>query len=391
MNPLLQIVWSNAFVATALALLVFPLARACRNPALSHSLWILVLVKLVTPPIISVPLPTSWVPGSRPEVVGTALPTHPLALPVDRGFEPLRLPDLSTVPGDKPSTLSLSESTLVAGTEWIEDRGAVGPTVMVRAGAPYADDQTISHGLPADARLHAAGIRPADFLPLVAGVWLTGTLWVFTVTGVRIFRFQRALRAATAAPVFLQVEVQALAKRLGVRHRPRALLVPGTISPMLWAPLGVATVLFPAKLLERLGAEGRQTLLLHEVAHLRRRDHWVRILETAAMAFYWWHPVAWIARREIQLAEEACCDSWVVSEMPDRRDTYAAALVEAVRFLSRPRCVLPLPASGSSFVAMKERVTTIMLADAPMRLSLLGWIIITVLAAACLPLLLCPV
>ncbi|NQT11656.1 MAG: M56 family metallopeptidase [Planctomycetes bacterium] len=359
MNPLLQIAWSNAFVATALALLVFPLVRVCRKPALAHCLWILVLVKLVTPPILSVPLPTSWVPGSRPAVVGTELPARPVELP--------------------------------AGTAPTEDRRPVAPTVMVGAAVQNAGEQTQSTRLPADVRMCAARVRASDFLPLLAGVWLTGTLWVLTVTGVRIFQFQRALRAATAAPVFLQVEVEALAKRLGVRRRPRALVAPGTISPMLWAPLGGATVLFPAKLLERLGAEARQTLLLHEVAHLRRRDHWVRILESAATAFYWWHPVVWWARREIQLAEEACCDSWVVSEMPDRRDTYAAALVEAVRFLSRPRSVLPLPASGSSFVAMKERVTTIMLADAPKRLSLLGWILVTALAAACLPLLLCPV
>jgi hypothetical protein len=181
-----------------------------------------------------------------------------------------------------------------------------------------------------------------------------------------------------------------LAKKMGVRRRPRTLVVPGALSPMLWAPFGGATVLFPDKLLDRLGAEGRQTLLLHEVAHLRRRDHWVRVLETAATALYWWHPLVWWARHEIQLAEEACCDSWVVSEMPDHRETYAGALVEAVRFLSRPRAMLPLPTSGSSFVAMKERVTTIMIAESPRRLSLWGWILVTTLALVCLPLLLCP-
>jgi len=53
--------------------------------------------------------------------------------------------------------------------------------------------------------------------------------------------------------------------------------------------------------------------------------------------------------------------------------------------------LLPSPTSGSSFVAKKERVTTIMLADSPKRLSVLGWIVVAALAAACLPLLLCPV
>jgi hypothetical protein len=52
--------------------------------------------------------------------------------------------------------------------------------------------------------------------------------------------------------------------------------------------------------------------------------------------------------------------------------------------------MLPLPTSGSSFVAMKRRVTTIMLAESPRRLSHLGWVLVVALATTCLPLLLCP-
>jgi len=383
MNPLLQIMWSNAFVATALALLVFPLTGVCRKPALSHCLWILVLVKLVTPPIVSVPLPVSWVPGAGQVDVGPGSPLPPMELP--------RHPSDSTSVAGTPSIRNHQPAMNAVETDVGGLSQGSSPVLAARNSAPSAGDSP-GYSLAGPRReLEARRLRPADLVPLLLGVWLTGTLWVLTVTGVRILQFQRALRAATAAPVFLRVELEALAKRLGVRRRPKAFLVPAAISPMLWAPFGEATVLFPAKLLERLEAEGRQALLLHELAHLRRRDHWVRILEAVATALYWWHPVVWWARREIQLAEEACCDSWVVSEMPDRRATYAAALVEAVRFLSRSRSVLPLPASGSSFVAMKERVTTIMLADSPKRLSLLGWIVVAVLTAACLPLLLCPV
>ncbi|MFH1267903.1 MAG: M56 family metallopeptidase [Planctomycetota bacterium] len=370
-------------MATALALLVFPLTRVCRKPALSHCLWILVLVKLVTPPIVSVPLPVSWVPGTGQEHLDPAALLPPIEVP--------RQPSHSTAVAGAPSIRNHPPAMDAVETDVGGLSQGSSPVLAARNSAPSAGDSP-GYSLAGPRRdLEARRLRPADLVPLLAGAWLTGTLWVLTVTGVRIFQFQRALRAATPAPVFLRVEVEALAKRLGVRRRPKTFLVPAAISPMLWAPFGEATVLFPAKLLERLEAEGRQALLLHELAHLRRRDHRVRIVEAAATAFYWWHPVVWWARREIQLAEEACCDSWVVSEMPDRRETYAAALVEAVRFLSHPPSLLPLPTSGSSFVAMKERVTTIMLADSPKRLSLLGWIIVTALAAACLPLLVCPV
>ena len=62
MSLLLEIALSNAVVATLLALLVVLVSRFCRRPALIHGLWLVVLLKLVTPPVIPVPvgiLPTT--------------------------------------------------------------------------------------------------------------------------------------------------------------------------------------------------------------------------------------------------------------------------------------------------------------------------------------------
>src|SRR2546425_9587206 len=59
---LVEIVLFNAVVATLLALLAAGMGRALRRPALSHCLWILVLLKLVTPPFSRIPIqpPISW-------------------------------------------------------------------------------------------------------------------------------------------------------------------------------------------------------------------------------------------------------------------------------------------------------------------------------------------
>jgi beta-lactamase regulating signal transducer with metallopeptidase domain len=157
---------------------------------------------------------------------------------------------------------------------------------------------------------------------------------------------------------------------------------------MLWALTGEASVLFPFGLLERLSPEARRTLLLHELAHLRRGDHWVRLVEAAVTALYWWHPVVWWARREIRIAEEACCDGWVLSEMPDRRETYASALVEAACFSSESPAGLPVAASGlGSFASVKRRVTMIMLGDDPEKLSPVGRFALIAAALLCLMLL----
>ena len=67
MESLAHAMLGNALVAAALALVpaVAVLTRAGRSPALIHSLWLLVLLKLVTPPLVRVPLELNqWIPRS---------------------------------------------------------------------------------------------------------------------------------------------------------------------------------------------------------------------------------------------------------------------------------------------------------------------------------------
>ena len=75
-------------------------------------------------------------------------------------------------------------------------------------------------------------------------------------------------------------------------------------------------------------------LLTHELAHLKRKDHWVRWLDLAVAGLYWWNPVVWWARRAMREAEEQCCDAWAVGAMPRGARTYAAALMAALDFIS---------------------------------------------------------
>jgi hypothetical protein len=124
---------------------------------------------------------------------------------------------------------------------------------------------------------------------------------------------------------------------------------------MLWAVAGAPRLLLPALLWARLSTAQQQTLLVHELAHLRRGDHWVRRLEMVVLGLYWWHPVVWWARYAVQEAEEQCCDAFVVRTLPDRAADYAAALLETVMFLSPPRTALPVGASGAGSARLLRR------------------------------------
>ena len=130
---------------------------------------------------------------------------------------------------------------------------------------------------------------------------------------------------------------------------------------MVWAAGGAPRLLVPAGLIDRLRDDQFDALLVHELAHLRRRDHWVRDLEFFALGLYWWNPVVWWARRALREAEEQCCDAWVVSVLEGSRRTYAEALVETLDFLSLDAPAPRLLASGIGPVTdLKRRLTMIL-------------------------------
>src|SRR5688572_10199920 len=64
MDHLLQIILSNTLFAAILALAALAISRTFRRPALAHALWLLVLLKLITPPLFNIPLPI--IPADQP-------------------------------------------------------------------------------------------------------------------------------------------------------------------------------------------------------------------------------------------------------------------------------------------------------------------------------------
>src|SRR4029079_3346763 len=106
-------------------------------------------------------------------------------------------------------------------------------------------------------------------------------------------------------------------------------------------------------------------------AHLKRRDHWVRLIEFAASALYWWHPLLYVAPRRMRHAEEQSCDGWVLRCRPQGAQEYANGLMKTVEFLAGTRPG-PAPAFATGLGAyrlMEERLTMIMNETTPKRMS----------------------
>jgi TonB family protein len=289
MDFFLNLGLTNALTAAALALAAAVIARFSRRPALWYTLWLVVLLRLLVPPIFAVDLP---------------------------------IPDLGRA---APET------------------GAA--VVAVSGGAVSLADSGLS----------------LDPLTIIAVVWSAGALVVIGFAIAQSVQLRQILAASEPASRDIANRVATLSNRLGLRRAPPAVQVADRVPPMLWAFLGSVRLILPIELLARLDDDETDTLLAHELAHLSRRDHWVRHLELAALALFWWNPVAWWTTGRVRRAQELCCDQRVAGLLPHHRRAYADCLVETARFLSGRQLPLGSPARAMADLSqMKGRIQMIM-------------------------------
>ena len=144
----------------------------------------------------------------------------------------------------------------------------------------------------------------------LGGLWLLGTL----AFGAGLWRSYRAAgrlacRGALAVDPWTREAAHA-AGQLGLGSAPEVRLVAGLDVP-------VATGLVRPRILlpsgaERWARDRRYAVLLHETAHLRRRDLWTALIGDLARVAFWFHPLVWLAIDRQHSAAERACDQAVL-------------------------------------------------------------------------------
>ncbi len=191
--------------------------------------------------------------------------------------------------------------------------------------APSTIAATIT--LPGSVRANLSDVGSPQFLPWVVIVWLAGAvvLWVRLAGGwVAAARMRSTL--VRRAPPEWQETLRKLGARMGLT-RPVQLLV----SALAQVPTVVGwlrpVVLVPVGALSGLPPEHLEALLLHELAHIRRHDYLVNMLQSVAEALLFYHPAVWWVSGHMREERELCCDDVAVSVTGDAL-TYARVLTQ---------------------------------------------------------------
>jgi beta-lactamase regulating signal transducer with metallopeptidase domain len=199
----------------------------------------------------------------------------------------------------------------------------------VTADAPAAAEVVVVQAPPPGARLKPVTAPSTPWGSLAIGAAWFGIALALTVRQVRRARAarRRAFDAAPA-PAWLADEVAALAHRLGLRRRVALRVSDADTSPYLVGMMSPIVVI-PAALLD--SSETRRAVLAHELAHVRRGDAALRLVQAAAATLFFFWPIVRLVNRRIDLAREQACDAWAVAVGPLSARDYARMLVEAAR------------------------------------------------------------
>ena len=155
-------------------------------------------------------------------------------------------------------------------------------------------------------------------------------------------------RTAVAADAPWLAQARSLAADLGL-PRVRFLRAAVQSMPMAWG-IFRPSVLIPADA-DTWPAHRLRVVLLHELAHVKRRDCLTHLVAQTACAAYWFNPLAWMAARRLRTERERACDDLVLAS-GTRGSEYADQLLEIARVMRAGR--FPAVFAGAS-LAMAQR------------------------------------
>jgi beta-lactamase regulating signal transducer with metallopeptidase domain len=169
-----------------------------------------------------------------------------------------------------------------------------------------------------------AGAWPATALTwhgIFLLVWLVGAAGMASLLLGRAISARRLVAGAREGNNLMRGGLWYCRACMGVKGAVR-LKVSEKISNPVVLGLVRPVILVPHNLAPTLGSRHLRSVLLNELAHVRRGDLWVNFLQTALQVVYFYNPVLWVANGVIRRVREQAVDETVVAAMGDKAQWY---------------------------------------------------------------------
>ena len=189
-----------------------------------------------------------------------------------------------------------------------------------------------SRGMVDPSSLGSASATPeiGQHLPvwdaLIAGIYITGLIVALLRVGLGLLK-TRQLRGQTHTLLDSQLADQ-WRRRLGINQKVEVGISNAVMTPTV---IGVLhpLIIIPGQLYASYEEEDLDSIVVHELAHVKRWDlavNWVGIL---AVSLYWFHPLVHLLQWGLRKVREEACDDWVLDTLGNEKMAYAKTLVDA--------------------------------------------------------------
>ncbi|MEZ6127760.1 MAG: M56 family metallopeptidase [Planctomycetaceae bacterium] len=370
--------------AAQIAAVVAAVAVAARffrhRPFVVRCLWLVVLVKCLTPPLVSSQVSVfSWVNGPW------------MSRSLDRTEE---VHALLTVGGDTDVPSANEEfatTNLLPEGHPFDGQGAFSTSYADRS-MPLVADGAGNAGFFLPEASTAMQPIPAALNSAAPFPWLTVALLATSMTGflviaIRYVRCVRAIRRHRKPSLedHPNTIVEGIARKLKLNRSPQVWVTDVCFGP---AVMGVMrpTIVLPRILLENLTDEQLHPVIAHELIHIRRGDLWVGMLQAAAQCLWWFWPPVWLANRQLSRSTEHCCDEDVIRVLGSSPKQYARSLLAVIECKHHLRSVPVFPGMKPVEITSQrmERIMSLTQGSRP-RMSLLSFIAMLLFAVLVLP------
>jgi bla regulator protein BlaR1 len=334
----------NASLASAAIILLLVVIRKLfylrLTPRFIHVLWFLVLIKLLVPVVPSSSISLfNLVPHAIADK-WTTDQSHPL---------------------DNSGSVKQSEDTFKSGDETktaLQQRAE--ETLPSDLSASWLEDSDLVTANPLTQSSEENRGR-SNILKIGLWIWLGGLVFFGIYYLVVTLRFRKQLRFARRINhVEVLSVLKACSEQLGIKRNIPVYEISGFHSPWIYGMLK-PKIYLPEDMVVIADSRQLRHVLLHELAHYKRKDLWFNSLWTIAVWLHWFNPLVWLARQKMASDREIACDAVVLEALGEpESSSYGMTLLQLSRFTSRsthPRIKLSFFFNNKN--ETKRRVTMI--------------------------------